>query len=112
MRSNPRALDLATGDVLLARVRGDGREYSLNLYTDRPRTAFSYRATIPTSKDEWVEIRVPLDRFVATSFGRVVTDLGPVNPAEVNAIRFMPADKTAGPFEMEVEWIAVARAAP
>ena len=112
VRSNPRALDLTTGDVLLARVRGDGREYSLNLYTDRPRTAFSYRAAVPTIPGEWVEVRVPLDRFVATSFGRVVADLGPVDPAEVHAIGFMLADRTAGSFEMEVEWIRVAPAAP
>ena len=66
---------------------------------------------MPTVNGEWIEVGVPLDRFVATSFGRVVADLGPVIPAEVNAIGFMLADKTAGLFEMEVEWIRVAPAA-
>ncbi|MCM2255192.1 MAG: hypothetical protein NDJ94_05930 [Vicinamibacteria bacterium] len=31
MRSRPRALGLQAGDALVARVRGDGREYQLNL---------------------------------------------------------------------------------
>ena len=98
---------LAKGDTLVARVRGDGREYSLNLYLDRPLIAFSYRATLQTKKDEWIEVKVPLDEFEATSFGRVVRDAGAVDPQEVNAIGLMLSDKKAGPFQIEVDWIKV-----
>ena len=35
-----------------------------------------------------------------------------VNPTEVNAVGFLLGDKKAGPFELEVEWIKVVRAAP
>lgn len=47
---------------------------------------------------------------MANSFGRVVTDAGPVNPEEITAVGFMLADKRAGPFKMEVERITVERA--
>lgn len=110
VRSKAGKLGLEKGDMLVARVRGDGREYSMNLYLNKPLVAFSYRAAVPTRKDEWTEVKVPLNKFEATSFGRVVKDAGAVKPEEVNAMGFMLADKKAGPFKLEVEWIKVVRA--
>lgn len=107
VRSRPRALGLQTGDTLVARVRGDGREYQLNLYTPRRGTAFSYRAPVKTSAGEWVEVATPLDRFEATSFGEVLRRAGPVDPRNVTSIGFLLADKRPGSFLLEVEWISV-----
>ena len=111
VRSKAKKLGLEKGDSIVAKVRGDGREYTLNLYLDKPLVAFSYRATVQTKKDEWIEVKVPLDKFEATSFGRVVKDAGAVKPEEVNALGFMVSDKKAGPFKLEVESIKVERAA-
>jgi len=105
-----RKLGLEKGETLVARIRGDGREYTLNLYTNKPLVAFSYRAPVPTKKDEWIEVKVPLDKFEATSFGRPVKDAGAVKPDEINALGFMLGDKKAGAFKLEVEWIKVERA--
>jgi NADH dehydrogenase [ubiquinone] 1 alpha subcomplex assembly factor 1 len=110
VRTRSKRLSLKKGDTLIAKVKGDGREYTLNLYVDKPRIAFSYRATVQTQKDEWIEVKIPLDKFEATSFGRIVSDAGPVKPEEVNALGFMLSDKKAGPFKLEVEWIKVERA--
>lgn len=109
VRTKAKKLGLEKGDTVVAKVRGDGREYTLNLYLNKPLIAFSYRATVQTKKDEWIEIKVPLDKFEATSFGRVVKDAGPVDPNEVNALGFMLSDKKAGPFKMEIESIKVVR---
>lgn len=111
VRTKAKMLGLEKGDTLVARVRGDGREYSMNLYPNKPLMAFSYRAAVPTQKGEWIEVRLPLDTFVATSFGRVVKDAGAVKPDEVAAVGFLLGDQKAGPFELEVEWIKVVRAA-
>jgi monofunctional biosynthetic peptidoglycan transglycosylase len=102
-------LGLDRGDAITARVRGDGREYSLNLYTPSRRIAFCYRAKFETTQDEWIEIRIPLDEFVATSFGRVIPDYQ-LDPSEVNGLGILLGDKKAGPFELEIEWIKVVRA--
>lgn len=107
VRSRPRALGLKAGDTLVARVRGDGREYQLNLYTSARTRAFSYRAPVVTRAGEWVEVAVPLDRFVATSFGQVIRNAGPVEPRSVTSVGFLLAEKTPGPFALEVEWIRV-----
>lgn len=109
VRSGPQNLDLRKGDTLAVRVRGDGREYSFNLYTERRLTAFSYRAMFTTEKDEWIEVRIPLEKFVATSFGQIVG--GPsLDPDKVNALGILLSDKKPGEFKLEVEWIKVIKA--
>ena len=109
VRSRPRTLGLQTGDTLVARVRGDGREYQLNLYTSERMRAFSYRAPAETRPGEWIEVRIPLDQFEATSFGRVIRRAGPVDPGSVTSIGVLLAEKTPGPFALEVAWIKVLR---
>jgi uncharacterized surface protein with fasciclin (FAS1) repeats len=104
VRSSGSNLGLRKGDSIVARVRGDGRKYTLNLYTPSRRIAFSYRAEFETKKDEWVEVRVPVEDFVATSFGRVIGNQGP-DPSQVNGLGILLGDKKAGPFKLEVEWI-------
>ena len=112
VRTKAKKLNLEEGDTLVAKIRGDAREYSLNLYVNKPLVAFSYRAAVPTKKGEWIEVKLPLDKFEATSFGRPVLDAGPVNPREVNALGFLLGDGKVGAFKLEVEWIKVVRAAP
>lgn len=112
VRSRPAKLDLRPGDTIVVRVRGDGREYLLNLYTTARRMAFSYRTEIPTEKERWLEFQIPLDRFEPTSFGRVVEGMGPVDVATVNGLGFMLSDKKPGPFRLEVEWVKVLRSVP
>ena len=110
VRSKAQKLGLEQGDTLVVRIRGDGREYSMNLHVPKPLVAFSYRATVQTKKDEWIEVKLPLGEFEATSFGRLVKDAGQVDPQEVNGLGFLLGDKKAGPFKVEVEWIKVERA--
>ena len=109
VRSRPKKLGLETGDVLIARLQGDGRDYTLNLYVPRPLTAFSYRASFTTTAGEWIEVRFPLDKFVATSFGRIVPNAEPLNPSEITSVGFLLSDKQAGSFKLEVEWIKASK---
>ena len=110
VRTKPADVDIKAGDTIVVRVKGDGREYVLNLYTKSRRMAFSYRAPLPTEKDTWTEVSVPLADFVPTSFGRRVQGMGPVEPDQINGLGFMLSDKKAGPFQMQVEWVKVLRA--
>jgi NADH dehydrogenase [ubiquinone] 1 alpha subcomplex assembly factor 1 len=110
VRTKSKKLPLKEGDTLVVKIRGDGREYMLNLYPNRSQVAYSYRASVPTKKDEWIEVKIPLDKFEATSFGRMVKNAGPVKPGEINSLGFMLGDKKAGPFKLEIEWIKVERA--
>ncbi len=110
VRTKPADLDIKAGDTIVVRVKGDGREYVLNLYTKSRRMAFSYRAPLPTTKDEWTEVTVPLADFIPTAFGRRVQGMGPVEPDRINGLGFMLSDKKPGKFQMQVEWVKVERA--
>jgi NADH dehydrogenase [ubiquinone] 1 alpha subcomplex assembly factor 1 len=107
VRTKPGELGLSDGDDLVVRVKGDGREYVLNLYTKSRRTAFSYRAPLSTTKDEWTEVTVPLEDFIPTSFGRPVQGMGSVEPEQITSIGFMLADKKPGKFRLNVGWVKV-----
>jgi monofunctional biosynthetic peptidoglycan transglycosylase len=108
VRTKPSDLDINAGDTLVVRVKGDGREYVLNIYTKSRRMAFSYRAPLPTLKDEWTEVSVPLKEFIPTSFGNRVQGMGPVEPNQINSLGFMLSDKRPGPFKLEVDWVKIA----
>jgi NADH dehydrogenase [ubiquinone] 1 alpha subcomplex assembly factor 1 len=110
VRTKPTELDIKAGDTIVLRVKGDGREYVLNLYTKSRRMAFSYRAPLPTTKNEWTEVRVPLEDFIPTAFGRRVQGMGPVDPTQINGLGFMLSDKKPGTFAMQAEWVKVVRA--
>ena len=56
VRSGKTNLDLRAGDVLVARVRGDGRQYAWNLHVPTWRIAFADRAFFDTKKDEWIGV--------------------------------------------------------
>jgi NADH dehydrogenase [ubiquinone] 1 alpha subcomplex assembly factor 1 len=109
VRTKPTELDIKAGDTIVVRAKGDGRDYVLNLYTNSRRRAFSYRATLPTTKDEWTEVRVPLADFIPTAFGRRVQGMGPVEPNQISGLGFMLSDKKPGKFQMQVKWVKVER---
>jgi NADH dehydrogenase [ubiquinone] 1 alpha subcomplex assembly factor 1 len=110
VRMKPTELGLVAGDTIVVRVKGDGREYVLNLYTKSRRVAFSYRAPLPTTNGEWTEVKVPLADFIPTSFGRQVQGMGPVAPNQIYGLGFMLSDKKPGPFRLEIDWVSVLRA--
>lgn len=109
VRTKPTELPIKAGDTLVVRVNGDGRDYVVNLYTKSRRMAFSYRAPLPTTKNEWREVAIPLVDFIPTAFGRRVGGMGPVEPDQINGLGFMLSDKKAGPFTMQVEWVKLVR---
>jgi monofunctional biosynthetic peptidoglycan transglycosylase len=111
VRTKPMNFNVHAGDTLVVRLKGDGREYVLNIYTKSRRMAFSYRAPLPTTKDEWTEVSVPLEEFIPTAFGNRVQGMGPVASDQINSLGFMLSDKKPGPFKLEVDWVKIIPAA-
>jgi len=89
---------------LALRIRGDGRQYYVNLHTTSRMTAGAWRATLPSVRGQWKEARIPFSSFAWTLFGRRVPAAA-LNPAAIRSIGFTIADKKAGPFKLEVDWI-------
>ncbi|MDB4506241.1 CIA30 family protein [bacterium] len=105
-RSRGSNLGLKQGDTIVLKVKGDGRKYTFNAYVPRRRMAFSYRVEFKTVKDKWIDVRVPLDQLVATSFGRIVRG-ATLDPSQVNSVGILLGDKKPGPFQIMVKAIDV-----
>ena len=104
VRARGAKLAIETGDVIVARVRGDGREYNFNLYAQSDLGGYSYRQSFKTRNSEWIEVSLPVDKFVATWRGRVFPK-EKLDPSKVTGLGIQLGDKKAGPFKLEVEWI-------
>ena len=105
VRSLPAPLDLAGGDTLIIRVRGDGRRYKFTARMDGSFDSVIYQTVFTTKKDAWEEHRLPLKEFVPSFRGRVLAGEPPLDPARVVSVGFLIADKQSGPFRLEIAWI-------
>ena len=104
VRARGAKLGLKNGDSIVVRIRGDGREYNLNLYAQRNLGGYSYRQSFKTKKNEWVVVEMPVGKFVATWRGGVFPN-EKLDPSKVAGMGILLGDKKAGPFKLEVEWI-------
>lgn len=108
VRSVPAELGLKPGEVVVLRLKGDGRPYALNLYTPVRRTAYSHRAEFPTTEGKWIEVRIPILVCEAQSYGRAVPEDGPIDAEQISSIGITLSDKKPGPFQLEIDSIGVA----
>lgn len=99
-------MKLSSGDTLVARVRGDGRTYTFNVYDRGDFRGYSFRQTFKTKKDEWIEVEFPIDDFVATWRGRTFRN-EKLQAAKANGLGFLLGDKKPGPFQLEIDWVRV-----
>ena len=107
VRSRPNgSIGLDPGETIVLRVKGDGRRYTFNLYTPDRRTAFSYQTEFDTTAGQWTKVKLPVDKFVAHSFGRPMPNMQ-LTPSEVHSVGILLADKKPGAFEILVDSINV-----
>lgn len=105
VRSQGQRIGLENDDIIVARVKGDGRKYTFNLYTPDRRMAFSYRTEFSTTSGQWMEVYLPVRQFQATSFGRRVNQ--PLDASRVTGVGILLGDKKAGPFQLEIDSIKI-----
>ena len=111
IRSRPAELNLDGYDTVAVRVKGDGRTYNLNLRTSSRNIAGSYRAPFDTKENTWQVVRIPLEDFKYTAYGRRRSGIGPVQADQIQSVGFTLADKQAGPFRLEIDSISAEKAA-
>ncbi len=93
--------DLSASTGVRLRLRGDGRTYQFRLRLDDRWDGVAWRAEFGTT-GKWQSIELPFDEFTPVFRGRPVPGAGPVVAADIRQIGFMLADKTAGPFALEI----------
>lgn len=106
VRATGKNLAMKKEDSIVIRVKGDGRTYQFNLYSGSNMGGYSYRQSFETRKNEWIEVRFPVNQFVATWRGRVYRNQR-LDPAKVSGLGILLGDKKEGAFKLEVDWIKV-----
>ncbi|MEC9096990.1 MAG: CIA30 family protein, partial [Planctomycetota bacterium] len=99
-------IKLQKGDVLILQLKGDGRTYNMNLYAQRNLGGFSYRQSFKTVANKLIEVRLPVDKFVATWRGRVFPQQK-LTPQDVAGLGFLLGDKKEGEFSLQLKSIRV-----
>lgn len=108
VRTLGRSFDLSGARAVVLRVRGDGRTYQLRLATDASYRGItvSWGGEFATVAGQWTEVRVPLAGLRPSVRG--VALQGPsMDPARVRELGLLLGDKRAGPFQLDVDWIAL-----
>ncbi len=104
VRASLGELDLTSFEGLEIRFRGDGRKYRLRLRTDDGYDGIAYQATFETTGEDWEVARLPFLQFLPTYRGRMLRSQA-MNPADIRQIGLMIADKQAGTFRLEIDWV-------
>lgn len=98
-------LDLRAFRGVVLRVRGDGQRYRLRLRTDNRFDGIAWQAGFATRADQWQVIELPFDAFEPSYRGRRPPAAGPLELAHIAQLGFMIADRQAGPFRLEIDWV-------
>jgi monofunctional biosynthetic peptidoglycan transglycosylase len=104
-RTIPLSYNIGGYKGLVMRVKGDGQKYQARLHTSSRFDGISYRHHFETQPDTWMTIRIPFHDFVPVFRGRILNDVPPISPEQIQQIGFLISDKQAGPFRLEIEWI-------
>ncbi len=90
---------------ILIRVKGDGKKYQFRLRTSDRFDGVAYRYHFETENDQWQTIAIPFDECVPVFRGRILRDVGPVSPKDIQQLGVMISDGQSGEFQLEVQWI-------
>ena len=106
VRSRGVNFDLSNDLGLLLLVKGDGRTYEARLdstatFRGNP---LSFLGKFKTKKDQWIQVKVPFEDFIASWRGRQFPD-EVLDTSAIRRVSILLADKKPGPFDLEIEWI-------
>ena len=93
---------LKESSVFLLRIKGDGNIYKFRL-TMKGSYA-NYSANFKTTKDQWMNIKIPVENFNPYYFGRSIR-APKLKVHKVNSMGILISDKQEGNFSLEIEYI-------
>ena len=105
VRTSPYPYRLGGSEGVVLRVRGDGQRYQLRFRTDANWDGVAYQAGFDTVPDDWRLIRIRFADCTPIFRGRRVPDAPSLDGRLIQQIGLLIADKQAGPFQLEIDWI-------
>jgi monofunctional biosynthetic peptidoglycan transglycosylase len=105
VRTDDGHYDLGAFDGLVLRARGDGKRYGVRLRTDTAFDGINYQADFAPD-GAWREYAFAFRDFLPVLRGQPVTRHPPLDPARIRSVGLIIANRQAGAFRLELEWIA------
>jgi monofunctional biosynthetic peptidoglycan transglycosylase len=105
VRTIPRSYKLQDYRGIIIRCKGDGKNYQFRIWTNDRFDGMSYMYRYKSVREKWIIIRVPFDECIPVFRGRILDNVNPINPKEIQQIGFLIADKQPGRFKLEIDWI-------
>ncbi|MEA2118701.1 CIA30 family protein [Halovibrio sp. HP20-50] len=93
---------LADAQGIALTARGDGRTYQLRLKSASLGDASAYRVKFTPAQNGWETLYFPWSAFEAVRRGTLLSDAPAIQPAQINQLGFLIADRTAGRFCLQV----------
>ncbi len=90
---------------LILAVKGDGKNYKLNLTDNRSAEGVLFQAKFSTISDEWIEVSFPFDGFIPMFRGRPVLDHPPLRTQSIKSFGLTISGKQSGEFSLEIATI-------
>lgn len=107
VRSSRGQRGLPAAEACLVELRGDSRQFKLNLLTDDGFDSLSYQASFTPTGVGWQTMRLPLTAFRATFRGREVPEAPTLDLARIRQVGLMIAARQAGPFALDIRRIGL-----
>ncbi|XP_039249011.1 complex I intermediate-associated protein 30, mitochondrial-like [Styela clava] len=108
----PDFLNISTFNCFEIRLRGDGRRYLFEINCEGPYMGFDviYLTPIHTrGGPEWQTIKLPYGKFIASKSSMYLMQQSPLSQNNVSSFRFLLLDDIQGPFQLEIDYIAMKR---
>jgi NADH dehydrogenase [ubiquinone] 1 alpha subcomplex assembly factor 1 len=97
--------DLRKFEGLTLRVRGDGKEYKMNLKDDAAFDGIQHPAAFEPDRRQWTEITIPFSEFIPMFRGSRVNNAAPLDRSSICSFGFLISGKQEGVFQLEIDWI-------
>jgi hypothetical protein len=107
VRSSPGDRGLPAAEACEVEVRGEFKQFKLNLLTDDGFDSLSHQAGFTPAGVAWQTLRLPLTAFRATFRGREVPGAPALDPARIRQVGLMIAARQAGPFALDIRRIGL-----
>lgn len=107
VRSTPSPHDLTEYNGITLRVRGDGKEYKMNLRTEATLDGVQYQAVFETQKNVWSEFVIPFSGFVPMFRGTRLPSAAGLDIGNICSFGFLISSRQEGVFRLEIDRIGV-----
>ncbi|KAM9147591.1 complex I intermediate-associated protein 30, mitochondrial isoform 1-T2 [Pangshura tecta] len=103
--------DWSNFNSLYLRIRGDGRPWMINIYTNpyyshQKDDLYSY-FMFTRGGPYWQEIKIPFSKFFLSSRGRIQDNQYPLWLDKISTVGFTLGDKADGPFQLEIDFVGL-----